>query len=263
MSIQKFPLTTIQKIRQYISSTLDIADSDPSALSADYASEDEVPEPESLDDLSGLFTFGGTSDLDIMPSSPREQWVISTVNPGAALLKLPGLQLKSNYRLVSYLYRSDEGRVGVIWAVPVDLSTTAQLEKALKTSKTISQIPKPDGALGNFMDAIEGDRSSASFLVASMLRRELQEFGATGKRRNWTHHRLIDAVPAKVNWKWRVEQTPDLSPKVKRSADDQAIVEYFTCRIVAPVAIYRHVDQYAPGQYRPNSIDQAVAIAHR
>lgn len=263
MSTQKFSLTTIKKIRQYITNTLNVPDSDFSPLAADLENGSEIPEPESLDDLSGLFTFGSTSGLDLVPTSSQDQWVISTVNPGAALLKLPGLRLKPDYRLVSYLYRSEDDSTGVVWAVPIELSTTAQLEKALTFSSTLAKIPRPIGALSSFMDAIEGDRTPASFIVASILRRELQEFGATGSRRNWSHHRFIDTVPSQINWKWRMDQPTDLFPKVKRSNDDQAVVEYFTCRVVAPVTIYRHIDQYLPGQYKPTSIDQSVAVAHR
>lgn len=262
MSIQKFPLATIQKIRKYIASMLNVSDSDVS-YSSNVENDSDVPEPESLDELSGLFTFGGVSEADVATLNLHGQWVVSTVNPGSALLKLPGLRLKPNYRLVSYLYRSEESSAGVVWAVPVELSTTAHLERALASSQTLSHLPRPNGALGSFMDAIEGDRTPASFIVASILRRELQEFGATGTRRNWRHHRLIDAIPSKINWKWRMESPNDFSPKVKRSTDDQAIVEYFTCRVVAPVTIYRHIDQYLPGHYKSNNIDQLVAVVHR
>jgi hypothetical protein len=262
MSIQKFPLATIQKVRTYIANTLNVQDSDFYHI-PDVEDGRDLPEPESLDDLSGLFTFGGTSELNPVNTSLQNQWVVSTVNPGAALLKLPGLRLKPTYRLVSYLYRSDENSAGVVWAVPIALSTTAHLERALTSTQTLSQLPRPEGALSNFMDAIEGDRSSASFIVASILRRELQEFGGTGTRRNWTHHRFIDAIPGKINWKWRIDAPSDFFPKVKRTKDDQAIVEYFTCRVVAPVTIYQHTDRYPSGSYKPNCVDQSVAVAHR
>lgn len=264
MSIQKFPLAAIQKVKQYIKNTLALPDAEQQAQGIALSPDDEPPEPESLDDLSGIFSLGGGGDEDtVMPQQVQNQWFVSTVNPGAALLKLPGLGLKSGYRLVSYLYRLETDGVGIIWAVPEEMSGTAALEQVLSGCKAISQLPKPAGAMPHFMEAISGDRSPTSFIVASILRRELQEFGALGQRCNWNHHRLLDSVPDKVQWTWKSEQPKDLLPKVKLLPNDQAIVEFFTCRMTAPITIYRHVDQYPTGQYRMNSVDQSVAIAHR
>lgn len=260
MSIRTFPLAAIQKVRQYIQNTLVVSDIEPSQPLSTLNS-DELPEPESIDELSGLFTFGGGSETNVIPINAYNPWFISTVNPGAALLKLPGLKLKPEFRLVSYLYRSEGSGVGIVWAVPVALSTTAHLEKALIASKSIAQIPKPEGALSHFMDAIEGDRSPASFVIASILRRELQEFGVVGQRRNWSHHRLIDTIPAKLNWTWRSEQPKNLLPKAKHLTNNQVAVEFFTCRVVAPITIYRHIEQYPDGRYTAVSVDRSIAVA--
>ena len=265
MSIQKFPLETVKKIRQIIQNALSLEDME--RQSQTWAGLDDVedlPEPKSLDDLSGVFTFGGISAEDASVPSLRDSWFISTVNPGAALLKLPGLKLKSDVRLVSYLYRNGQDGLGLVMAVPETLSTTAQLEKALQTANGLTHPPKPHGALSSLMDAFEGDRSPISFVIASMLRRELQEFGAVGKRRNWCHHRLIDAIPPQAKCVWRVEQPPkDLSVKVKVSPDGQAAIEFFSFRAGDPIHIFRHLDQYAAGQYRSNSLDKPIASVIR
>ncbi|MDX2212557.1 MAG: hypothetical protein SFY66_04630 [Oculatellaceae cyanobacterium bins.114] len=263
MSIQKFSLSAIQKVRQYIKNTLLLPDSEQQPQSSFTTGSDDLPEPESLDDLSGLFTFGGVTDADEGAIQVRDQWFVSTVNPAAALLKLPGLSLKSGFRLVSYLYRSEDSGVGVVWAIPEDLSSTAQLEKALVNSTSLSQIPKPVGALPSFMEAIEGDRSPVSFVIASIFRRELQEFGALGQRRTWSHHQLVSAPPSEVNWQWRGNPPKDLAPKVKLLGEDQAAVEFFTCCDHPSLLLYRHIDQYSVDHYKPQSLDQSVAIAQK
>lgn len=265
MSIQKFSLETVKKIRQYIQDSLSLEDTERQPKTwAGLENEEELPEPESLDDLSGVFTFGGLSAEDVSMPSLRSSWFISTVNPGAALLKLPGLRLKPEVRLVSYLYRNEQDGVGVVFAVPEKFSTTAQLEKALRKSGGISQPPKPEGALPHYMDAIDGDRSPLSFLIASLLKRELQEFGAVGKRSNWRHHRAIEAIPPQAKCLWQVEPPPkDLSTKVKVSPDGQAAIEFFTFRPGDTIQIFRHLDQYPAGQYKPNSLDKAVALVPR
>lgn len=227
------------------------------------ATLDETPEPDSLDALGDLFNFGGFTEEEVPKPNVTGRWFVSLVNPGSTLLKLPGLTLKPEVRMVSYLYRVADSGIGVTWAVPESLSGMAQLERALSQSGDRTQPPKPKGALADFMEAIEGDRTPASFVVASILRRELQEFGALGTFCNWTHHRLIETLPTQVSWQWRTQIPRDLSAKVRVLPEGQAAVEFFTCRIVPPVAIFRHLDQYPKEKYDGSSLDQVVAIAKR
>jgi hypothetical protein len=263
MAIQRFPLAAVKQVRQYIQHAI-VIDADKQVQTwAGIDDVDDIPEPESLDDLSSVFAFGGLSSEEITAPRSRRPWSVSTVNPGAALLKLPGLHLKPTYRLVSYLYRDGNGGAGMVFAVPEGLATTAMLERALTSSGNVKQPPKPEGALTDFMEAINGDRSPVSFIVASLLCRELREFGAIGAYQSWSHHRLIDSVPGQVKWQWQTERPPDLTPKVKVLADGQAAVEFFTCRVSAGIALYRHVDQYPLGQYKPKRIDKPLATVQR
>jgi len=260
MSIKKYPLSSLQKVRKYIRQTLDLPEIDGDSSSTSTA--DAMAEPDSLDDLSGIFTFGGTPMAEHPPSSVQDEWFVSTVNPGAALLKLPGLRVMSDFRLVSYLYRSQGSGAGVVWAVPADYSNMSQLEQALQNNpQNIQAIPKPPQALENYMDAIEGDRSHSSFLMASILYRELKEFGALAKRQNWSHHTLIDQIPVNENWQWQANPPKDLMPKVRLYPDGKSAVEFFSCRSNDTTQIYRHLDQYLPNSYRPTGIDKPVAIA--
>jgi hypothetical protein len=263
MSIYKFPLNTIEKVQQYIKTLLTVHESElPPPESWD--SLDDLPEPDSVDDLSDLFTWGSTSELDESPEPSHENhWFISTVNPAAALIRLPGLTLKPQYRLVSYLYRHDSVGTGVVWAIPEELSITSHLETALAGNHSISHLPRPDGALQHFMDAVDGDRTPPTFVIASVFKREVQEFGELGDRKKWSHHKLIDAPPPGINWQWKEGQPKDFKPKVKLLPDGQAAVEFFTYRKLGQLSIYRHVDQYPQHQYRPNSLDKAIATGSR
>lgn len=264
MSVQKVPLETIQKIRQYIKSSLSLPDSENHPRSMASMDElDNLPEPDSLSDLGDLFNFGSSMEATTFAPNVRGQWFISSTDPGAALLKLPGLKLQPEMRLVGYLYRLSDDGIGMIWAVPENLSTTSQLEQALETSGDRTQPPRPAGALDDPMEAIRGDNSAAAYVVASILQRELREFGALGKSCNWTHHRLIGAVPPQATWQWRVEMPKDFSPKVKIAPDGKVVLEFFTCRVMAPVTIYQHIDHYAANSYKANSLDRPIAIAKR
>jgi hypothetical protein len=264
MSIQKISLEAAQKIRQYISTALKLPDTEnqPKTWFAVQADE-EIPEPESLADLGGLFNIGSLVEETSQMPNTQGRWFISSTNPGGVLIKLPGLQLKPEIRWVSYLYRLDGNGVGIVWAIPEAASSTAELEQALANSGDHSQPPKPDQALANAMDAVEGDRTSTSFIIASLLLRELKEFGTVGKYCNWSHHRLIQTVPTQVEWKWRGDKPKDFSPKIKVLEDGRAAVEFFTCRVTPPIAIFQHIDQYAVGQYHPQSLDRAIAVPQR
>jgi hypothetical protein len=260
MSIKKYPLPSLQKVRKYIRQTLDLPEIDgDSNLSL---SDAPMAEPDSLDDLSGIFTFGGTPMAEHPPTSVQGEWFVSTVNPGAALLKLPGLKVIPEFRLVSYLYRSQGSGRGVVWAVPTELSNMTQLEQALQGNiQDISVVPKPPQALGNYMEAITGDRSHASFLMAAILHRELREFGTVAERQTWGQHILIDRIPPNENWQWQGNHPKDFMPKVRLYPDGKAAVEFFSYRTGDMTQLYRHLDQYRPDSYKPMSADKAIAIA--
>ncbi|MBW4471310.1 MAG: hypothetical protein KME45_13025 [Stenomitos rutilans HA7619-LM2] len=264
MPVQKIQLEVLQKIRQHIQHGFALPESENHPRSwVSFTAETEVPEPDSLSDLSDLFNFGGSLEEATHAPNTRGEWFISAANPGAVLTKLPGLKLKQDMRLVAYLHRQTDEGIGAIWAVPEVLSTTAQLENALAASGDRTRPPQPEGALPNAIEAIEGDRSPASFIIASLLRRELGEFGRLGKACSWSHHRLIEALPAQVQWQWKVETPKDLSPKVLLFPDGKAAIEFFSCRVVPPVALFQHLDQYSDEQYKATVLDRVVAIAQR
>ena len=265
MSTQRVPLSTLQKVRQYINQSLVLPESEnhPRAWSA-LEELDDLPNPDSLADLGDLFNLGDTPPDEAVPMpNVRGQWFVSATNPGAVFIKLPGLRLKPGLRLVSYLYRLGADGQGHIWALPEHLSVTAYLEKALQHASGAEQPPQPEGALADFMEAVAGDRTPLSFLIASLLRRELIEGGALGNSQQWRHHQLIDNVPPQAQWHWRGEGPKDLSPKVRVFADGKAAVEFFTCRVSAPVAICQHLDQYPAENYKALRFDRTIALGQK
>ena len=202
-----------------------------------------MPEPESLATLSNLFRKGGITHTDGSTPNANGRWFISTVDPSAALKHLPGIALKPNYCLVTYLYRIRRANAShggsVTWAMANQLSTTSNLEAALATAGDHNTPPYPEGALLNYMTAITGNLTVGSFLIASVLQRELQEFGLCGKFHRWQHHRLIGTVPKQCHWQWRMEQPKTLAPTVYRLRNAKIVVEFYTCRTVRPIGIFR------------------------
>jgi hypothetical protein len=259
MSLQKFPVASIQKIEGFIKGHLSLPAVEHHPQTAPASTGEDMPEPSSIWALGDLFRTGSSGEEMLSIPNSDGRWFISTVDVSSVFARLPGLKLKPNYRLVTYLLRDVKGGMGSTWAIPDHRSATVNLEEALKAASLRDNPPYPEGALLNIMAAIEGDRSPLSFMMASILQRELQEFGRCGADVDWGHHRFISTVPQQRQWHWRMAAPSDLEPKVRLLPDGQAAVEFFTCRVAPPVAIFRHVDHYPVGQYQAKSINQPVA----
>jgi len=149
MALQKFSLEVVQKVQQYIRAQLSLPASEqqPVTDSNARALAVEAMVPASLDALGDLFRVGGFGDDEGAAPNAEGRWFISTVDPAAALSKLPGLLLKDKVRLVTYLQRQSIGGMGVTWALPELMSTTAELETAIESAGERAIPPHPKGAL--------------------------------------------------------------------------------------------------------------------
>lgn len=264
MSFQRYPLSTVQKVGQFIRETLVTPTATPQQpASLGELSEEDSGEPilpDSLDALGDLFRVGDVPEDNLPAPNVEGRWYISTVDPAEALFKLPGLWVRAGIRLVTYLQCQPDGGLGITWALPELLSTTEHLEVAISKASS-TQPPQPMGALPNVIEAIEGDGSLSSFLSASIFLRELKEFGRFGKHARWTHHRFVDAAPSQINWQWRTNPPQDFAPKVVTLPDGQVVIEFFSCRVLKPIALFRHVDRYSPNSYQAQNADQVIAVA--
>lgn len=260
MSSQQFPINSLQALRRSLKQQLVLPACE---QTPNLFADDDIPEPESLATLSNLFRKGGITHNEGSTPNANGKWFISTVDASTALRNLPGITFKPNYCLVTYLYRIRRANANhggaVTWAMVNQLSTTSHLEAALTLAGDHTTPPYPEGALLNYMSAITGNLTAGSFLVASVLQRELQEFGRCGKFHRWHHHRLIGTVPKQRDWQWRMEKPTDLSPKVHSLPNGKIAVEFYTCRILPPIGIFRHIDRYPANSYVAKASNQAIA----
>lgn len=258
MAFQRYPLPTVQKVSQMIRGTLVLPMVDAQAKEA--VPDDDASIPDSLDALGDLFRMGDDLEDNLPAPNAEGRWFVSTLDPSEVLGKLPGLWLAPGIRMVTYLRQDKEGGIGNTVALPGLLSTTERLEAAIEAA-TPEQAPAPMGCLPSLMGGIEGDGSLASFLSASIFIREIREFGRYGRYARWTHHRFVDAVPAKLPWQWRTKMPEDFSPKVVLRPDSEVIVEFYSCRVQKPIALFRHMDRYPPNSYLATNQDQVIAVA--
>lgn len=109
----------------------------------------------------------------------------------------PTLRLKPGYKLIAYLFREGGNGNGKVWAIPQDVIPPApELCTDFDTNYHLHFLrpPKPGGAL-NVAEVLEGDGSPKSYLSASLLLREIQEFGAMWHGIIWGAHTIIGSDP--------------------------------------------------------------------
>lgn len=203
-----------------------------------------------------------------MPATASDGWSRSNVNPMDVLAVFSPLRLKEAYALVGYrLVLLGNGK-GVVYAVPKG--------RAVPIPEDAWEEPRPPGALEDVMDAIDGDRSPWSYLCASILQREFQEFGAMWHGQNWSTHMILDSDPWQLGreamvdefsqmpvgnpgtWKWAEPKPKEWRPRV-RIEEDAVEVTFYTHSCLGRQAIYRHTDVFRPGSYRFSTKSTVIA----
>lgn len=106
------------------------------------------------------------------------------------------LRISRGFVLRAYQYRNSAAGYGVVWALPVDADFPEP------TSLSPDDPPKPEGALEDPMEVVYGDGSPWSYLSASLLARELEDFAGFGSGLTWSTHLVLDGDPWKKNNKF-------------------------------------------------------------
>ena len=210
-----------------------------------------------------------------LPIQMPSGWFKSPIDPMALVSVFEPLTVKSGYVLRAYQFQEAGNGKGFVWAMPVDAEFPDPAD-CPKTQGVVPGLPKPPGALDNVMKAIGGDGSRWSYLCASILKRELAEFGAMWHGCNWSMHSILDTSPrnhAKEPapesvltemvtpvdaWEWLKEEPNDWRPFVEQDGP-QITVAFVTYTRLGSEIIYRHVDDYRAGDYRPKTNRQMLA----
>jgi hypothetical protein len=109
------------------------------------------------------------------------------------------------------------------------------------------------------MACIEGDGSAWSYLCASLLLREISEFGAFWHALSWSTHTIW--APGKKDPPdsadtSRIGPTPgDQDPHVEIRAENRIAV-FFTFSDLWKACLYQHVFKYRPGMYAPTEVEE-------
>jgi hypothetical protein len=197
-----------------------------------------------------------------------EGWSVSDADPMKLLNAFPALRIRKGYCLKAYQYKSDESRNTVVWAVPVG-SVFSLPAVCRDTRAGVLEPPKPEGALDDMMQAIEGDGSPWSYMCSTIFARETSEFGAEGQGFSWRTHMILGRDPLcfssrseKWNplgplqeisqsfegWKWMDARPSEWRPSVYMAKDAVQVV-FHTFSGLGCQAIYRFCDTYDPDSY--------------
>jgi hypothetical protein len=204
-------------------------------------------------------------------TSAPDGWTISQVDPMHLLSAFETLRMKPGFALRAYLFRSGGDGNGIVWAMQID-DPLPSPDDCPRIEAFLSP-PKPPTALDDVMQAIEGDRSPFSYLSASLIARELGEFGAGWHGVSWGAATIMDRPPPELRkqifvetnepdwtneWRWCTPPPRYWRPQVTRTADGVA-VSFCVLNIVGSREIIRITDTYNDLQYTFTTTEESIA----
>ncbi len=182
------------------------------------------------------------------------------------------LGMKSGLALRAYVFREGLNGNGVVYAMPID--EAQPLPEACPRLDEFLSPPKPAAALDNVMQAIVSDGSPFSYMSASLLAREIGEFGASWHGISWGVAKIIGRRPPEVEQHTIVQFTdthelqskltlcgpPPRSwrPEVTQTAEGVE-VSFCVLNIVGVETITRLTDTYANGGYAFATTEETIA----
>ncbi len=237
------------------------SESAPPGPAADKAPMPSIARIKELREKAQELTF---PDEDA-PAEP-EGWSKSRYDPNRLMDLFTPLRLKKGFVLRAYLFREEGNGNGVVWAMP-EGAEFPEPKDCPALEQHLLKAPKPWDALDDPMAAVEGDDSEWSYLAASLLRRELSEFGALWHGVNWGVHALLEDDPWKAGpppddadplqsphtplrqWTWYQPRPAHWAPRVEMTPDRVTVTFHTYCPLHKE-AVYRHTDTYRRGGYR-------------
>jgi hypothetical protein len=189
----------------------------------------------------------------------EEGWFKSHENPESIVMSFSHLRIKEGYKLRAYQFRSGGNGNGLVWAIPTD--------KTLPNPERYDFFSdlRPEYALTDFMEALEGDKTPMSYLQASIVFHELHEFGALWHGVSWGRDVIL---PMSENeplgtYKWEMlEQEPDIiEPYFYINSEGNPVVVFHTINDIGTVTFNRYVHIFSKDDYIVEVEQTCIATA--
>lgn len=207
-----------------------------------------------------------------------EGWSISSADP-MRMLSATSLRLRPGYILRAYQFRSGGNGNAFVYAVPEAERFPEPQECQTRDASSFLGPPVPPNALPSVPDALEGDGSPWSYVEASILMRDLREFGAMWHGADWDTQVILGEDPLRAQpdantsgssllrdigdpseWRWLKPKPRTWEPRFVQSGTRGRVV-FHTFSGLGSRAIYRHEDEYQLGSYRFKEKRQVLASA--
>lgn len=208
-------------------------------------------------------------------ASPKERydgWSLGFDDPADVVHTTEVLRVKPGFVLRAYLYTAGNDGNGFVYALPADAPVRSP-EECQRDKERFLGPPRPPEAADDIMEAIDGDGSPWSYLCASILKRELEEYGAMWHGISWGAHQIIYRDPwhdhdpedpsmnspsPREEWTWATPPPEDWRPSV--STEPAAVrVRFFTFSGLGQETLMQHDDLYEVGTYRPDTTVTTIA----
>jgi hypothetical protein len=224
------------------------------------------------------------TELGRLPEETPNGWSKSRVEPAKLLTVFPDLKVREGYVLRAYVFKEEANSNGFVWALPAD-AEFPEPDDCPRLESHFLKPPKPFDALDDMMEVIVGDDSPESYLHASILRRELKEFGGGWHGIVWGMNTVLDDTPwnppprdeedvgpmypesKPAEWNWIAAKPESWKPEV-RLEKDKAIVTFYSYTPLSAELdngeeekerIIRHTETYRRGKYRPLVVEKKLA----
>jgi len=172
--------------------------------------------------------------------SISEDWALDALDPRRALDRMPELWIRNGWSLRCAHRNTHDGIRCALWAEPADEAATAFAEALLEREHPF--------------EAIDGEPGAWSYLCASILHRELNEWGASGAFRRWTKHEF----PMEEVGLESLELPDDLRPLVVED-NTRVTVQFWTSRTAGEaIRVYEHRDLYRVAGFAHESSERLV-----
>ena len=197
------------------------------------------------------------------PTSDELGWIKSIDDPMDVLEAFDSLRIKRDYVLRAYQCVGMMGSNAFVYAMP-EGSDFPDPDDCPRLEGQPFEPPKPAESLDDFMEAIDGDDSPWSYLSASLLKRELTEFGAVWHGCNWSTHRILGSGPLESeggsasveapsgppeDWSWQYDEPGKWRPTV-RMDNAEVMVMFYTYSGLGRDAIYQQIDRFHRHSYQ-------------
>lgn len=186
---------------------------------------------------------------NITPRDLHPGFRTSRTDPTLLVGAFPNLQVRNDRVFRAYV-------VNVTNVTPGGYGIVFATDRAMSLKAPSGSPPTlPEGADRSVMNDIRGDDSPASYIQASLLRRELDEFGRYWHNLDWSlevitgRDPLAEKSPEEAAlWKWEREPPQDWTPRVEMNAT-HARVTFYTQSEFGSQPIRLHKDVYQRGNY--------------